>query len=72
MREVREAINDSVATTSSSGDGASRWSESQNESRPHSSARSATCAMVSSGGHPEAKETETDADFYLLHAITPG
>ena len=23
-------------------------------------------------GHPEAKETETDADLYLLHLITPG
>jgi hypothetical protein len=52
MRVVREAISESVATTSSSGEGASRWSESQKESIPHSSARSATRAIVCAGGIP--------------------
>src|SRR6266481_82908 len=52
MREVREASRERVATTSSSGEGAIRWSESQKESRPHSSARVATSKMVSGSGSP--------------------
>jgi hypothetical protein len=52
MREVREASTASVATTSSSGEGDSKWSESQNESSPQSSAFSATCTMVSGVGIP--------------------
>src|SRR5215472_4237582 len=71
MREVCDASIASVATTSSSGDGASRWSESQNESSPHSSALAATSTIVAAEGSPRRKRPKPTPTLICFIMFSP-
>jgi len=66
MREVRDASSESVATNVEFGRRREQVIGEPYESRPQSSARSATRAMVSAGGIPTAK-VRIRRRFYLFH-----
>jgi hypothetical protein len=68
MREVREAISDSVATTSSSGEQMVRQPK-RIESPFLGALRDLRNRLRR--GHPQTEQTEPNTDFYLLHAIIP-
>src|SRR5260370_11775432 len=69
--EVWDTNRESVAITSSSGDGAKRWSESQNESSPHSSAFWATAIIVCAEGIPIRHSPKPTPIFTCLFTWVP-